>query len=133
MHMKNISPRRFRVALLLAGTWAAVGFGQTGGPEDNLVRQFFPQWLITEANADFAQGGPPPFQAFAYADADLDGTGARDFIVAAYSNGFSGAVVVLRKQATSAVQVAAPSFPLMGGIYPNVTMLDVDNDGRPEA
>src|SRR5262249_3077124 len=102
-------------------------------PEDNLVRQFFPQWLITEANADFAQGGPPPFQAFAYADADLDGTGARDFIVAAYSNGFSGAVVVLRKQATSAVQVAAPSFPLMGGIYPNVTMLDVDNDGRPEA
>jgi len=133
MHMKNIPLRRFRVALLLAGTWAAVGFGQTGGPEDNLVRQFFPQWLITEANADFARGGPPPFQAFAFADADLDGTGALDFIVAAYSNGFSGAVVVLRKQGTSAVQVAAPSFPLMGGIYPNVTMLDVDNDGRPEA
>ena len=133
MHMKKTPLTTFGVVLLLAGIWASVGLGQQGGPEDDLVRGFFPQWLRNEANGDFAQGGPPPFQAFAYADADLGGTGTADFIVAAYSNGFSGAVVVLRKQGNAAVQVAAPSFPLMGGIYPNVTMLDVDNDGRPEA
>jgi len=112
---------------------ASVAFAQQVGPEDSVVNQFFPEWLITESNSDFARGGPEPFQAFAYADADLNGTGTADFIVAAYSNGFSGAVLVLERQGTSAVQVAAPSFPLMGGIYPNVTMLDVDNDGRPEA
>jgi hypothetical protein len=101
--------------------------------EDALVRQFFPQWLAAEANKELAQGGPTPFQAYAFQDADLNGTGIADFIIAAYSNGFSGAVVVLRKVGTSAVTVAAPSFPLMGGVYPSIRMLDVDHDRRPEA
>ena len=134
MYTKNILTSRCKVMLLLAGMCASsIAFGQQGGPEDSIVKQFFPQKLIAESNIDFAKGGPTPFQAFAYADADLNGTGTANFIVAAYSNGFCGAVLVLQKQGTSAAQVAAPSFPLMCGIYPSVTMLDVDNDGRPEA
>jgi hypothetical protein len=68
----------------------------------------------------------------AYADADLDGSGRASYIVAAFSNGFSGAVAVLARQGTSAFQVAAPRFPLMMGIQPHVRLLDVDRDGRPE-
>ncbi len=100
--------------------------------EDAIVRQYFPQWLINESIEDFNKGGPRPFQAFAYADADLNGTGRSDFIVAAYSNGFSVAVVVLAKRGNSAIEVASPSFPLMGGIEPSVRPLDVDHDGRQE-
>lgn len=133
MNTRNTFTHRSGILLMMAGILACAAFAQQGGSEDAVVKQFFPQWLITESNNDFAQGGPPPFQAFAYADADLNGTGTANFIVAAYSNGFSGAVLVLQKQGASAVQVAAPSFPLMGGIYPSVTMLDVDKDGRPEA
>src|SRR5438477_4590758 len=119
---------RLKLVLLLSGMWVLSAFGQQVGSEDAVVKQFFPQWLISEANVDFAQGGPKPFQAFAYVDADLNGVGTANFIVAAYSNGFSGSVLVLQKQGVSAVQIAAPSFPLMGGVYPSVTLLDVDND-----
>jgi hypothetical protein len=97
-----------------------------------LVQQFFPQSLITESAADFRAGGPPSFQASAFAEADLNGTGNNDFIVAAYTNGFSAVVRVLRKQGTSAVLANEPQVPLLGGIYPTVTLIDLDNDGKPE-
>lgn len=44
----------------------------------------------------------------------------------------SGAVAVLVKQGASAVELAAPRFPMMRGITPQVRVLDLDADRRPE-
>ena len=71
-------------------------------------------------------------QFFDFIAADLDSTGTADFLVAAYTNGFSGIVRVLRKQNGSATIAAEPVLPLMGGIYPSVSLVDLDNDLRPE-
>lgn len=101
--------------------------------DDTLVQQFFPQSLIDEAQSDAAAGGPPPFFAHTFALFDFYRTGASDFIVAAYTNGFSAAVRVLRKVAGGASLVAAPVLPLMAGIYPRVSSVDIDGDGIPEA
>jgi hypothetical protein len=100
--------------------------------DEDLVKQFFPQRLIDESSEDFANGGPPPFQATAFALADLNRTGANEFIVAAYSNGFSAAILVLKKQGDSAVVVDTPDLRLLAGITPGIRVIDLDNDQRPE-
>ncbi len=100
--------------------------------DEDIVRQFYPEWLTEESNADYYEGGPAPFQAYDFAVADLEGTGSDDVIVAAYTNGFSGAVRVLRKQGGGASLVDEPDLPLLGGVFPYVELLDLDGDGTPE-
>lgn len=100
--------------------------------DEQIVQQFFPQRLIDESGDDFAKGGPPPFQTFDFAAADLNGTGNADFIVAVYSNGFSGVIRVLQKQNDAFQLVDEPDIPSMGGDFPEVRLLDLNNDERPE-
>lgn len=100
--------------------------------DDDIVRQFYPERLTEESNADFYEGGPAPFQAYDFAVADLEGTGSDDVIIAAYTNGFSGAVRVLRKQGGGASLIDEPDLPLLGGVFPYVEPLDLDGDGAPE-
>jgi len=107
-------------------------FAQAGYNESTIVKEYFPQQLSALSERINARGGPPPSQYFSYVDADLGGTGKKNYIVAVYSNGFSGAVRVLQKQGSTATLIASPSLPDMGGINPNVRLVDVDGDGRPE-
>lgn len=100
--------------------------------DEDLVKQFFPQRLIDESAEDFANGGPAPFQAMAFAAADLNHTGTNEFIVAAYTNGFSAAILVLKRQGSSALVVAEPNLRLLAGITPTVRLIDLDKDQRPE-
>jgi hypothetical protein len=120
------------MALMLGGSPVRSGAqGQQQGDEV-LVQQHFPQWLIDESTADVSHGGPRPFRAFAYTAADLNGSGQSDFVVAAYSNGFSGAVVVLSGHGAAAVEIANPQFPQMSGSAPAVKAIDMNHDGRQE-
>ena len=96
-----------------------------------LVEQFFPQSLVEESAADFARGGPEPSRFSDFVAADLNATGVPEFLVAAYTNGFGAVVRVLKKQGGSAALVAEPRLNL-GGIFPTVSLIDLDNDGRPE-
>ena len=116
--------------ILLASTPALVR-GSLNQTDKDLVNQFFPDFLIEESEEDFAKGGPAPFRTSAFAVADLGGTGT-DLIVAAYTNGFSAAIRVLRREGTAAVLVDEPALPLLGGIFPSVTFRDLNNDGRLE-
>jgi hypothetical protein len=100
--------------------------------DEEIAKQFFPQRLIDESAQDFAQGGPEPTQFLDFKVADLNGVGTNDFIVAAYTNGFSGAIRVLRKQGNTASIVSEPNLRLLSGIIPKVQLLDLDKDGRPE-
>jgi hypothetical protein len=112
--------------------WHGTPFAEVALSDRQIVDQFFPQLLIDDAAADFAAGGPEPSRFADYVLADLDKTGRNDFIVAAYSNGFRGAVRVLRKQGGGAVLVAEPQMLSIAGIVPRLRLVDVNADGRPE-
>jgi hypothetical protein len=99
---------------------------------EQIVEEFFPQELIDESQANFQRGGPAPFRARAFALADLDGTGTANYIVAAYTNGVSAAIRVLRVQGNTATLAFEPINLLSVGIYPAVELVDIENDGRPE-
>lgn len=100
--------------------------------DEDIVRQFYPERLTEESNADYYDGGPAPFEAYDFRAVDLEGTGIDDLIIAAYTNGFSGAVRVLRKQGGGASLIDEPDLPLLGGIFPYVEPLDLDGDGTLE-
>lgn len=119
--MKSILKVGITIILSLLCGYAPPIFAHGNMSEDSLVKQFFPpNWETTGS--------------YAYADADLDGGGKDNYIVASYTNGVTGAVRVLEKTGpSSAVLLAAPSFPLMGGVDTDVTMRDVNGDGIPEA
>ncbi len=99
---------------------------------EQLVEQFFPQRLIDESEIDFRQGGPAPFRASEFVLADLDGVRKRNYIVAAYSNGFSGAILVLKQQNNTAVPVHEPNLRLLSGIFPGIQLIDINGDVKPE-
>ena len=98
---------------------------------EEVVEQFFPGFLIEDSAREFANGGLAPFRASDFVVADLDGTGT-EFIVAAYTNDFSAAIRVLRRQGTTTLLVDEPALRLLGGTFPFVKLIDLDNDGRPE-
>jgi len=106
---------------------------QVSDSDQKIVDSFFPQKLIDDAARDEAAGGYPLVKFSAFATADLDRTGRQDFIVAAYSNGFLGAVRLLKRVPSGAVLVDEPDQPMMGGVFPAVRMIDLDGDGISEA
>jgi hypothetical protein len=99
---------------------------------EQIVEQFFPQRLIDASEADFQKGGPAPFRARAFRLADLDGIGTTNYIVAAYTNGYSAAIRVLRVESGTATLVSEPNLRLLDGIRSAVELVDVERDGRPE-
>lgn len=119
----------FLILLLFLGLFTQQSFPQTN---EDIIEQFFPQKLIDESRVEFEQGGLEPFKASDFAIADLDRTGRAEYIVAAYTNGFSAAVRVLRKQAGIYILVDEPDLPLLGGTFPKVQVFDLDGDGKPE-
>lgn len=121
--------------LFLLATLVTATFAHSTVAQDysSIVQSFYPQQLLDEATNDNAQGGPPLLKVFDYATADLNGMGQNNFIIAAYGNGFSGVVRLLQLTPNGAILVDQPNVPLMNGIYPAVTMSDLDGDGIPEA
>ena len=117
-------------ALLLPAGFPRPAASQPPTPEQ-IVAQFFPQHLITESEDDHAAGGPLPFQASDFEAVDLQGDGS-EFLVAAYTNGFSGAVRVLHKAGTGWQLADEPDLPRLGGIFPSVSLLEIDGEGPPE-
>lgn len=116
------------VVLLVLGIEAAVSFAQTN---EEIVQQFFPQRLIDASEERFRKGGPAPFRTSEFVLADLNGDGST-FIIAAYSDGFSGVIRILRRQNGTAILVDEPNVPTMGGDFPTISLVDLDNNGRLE-
>jgi hypothetical protein len=98
---------------------------------EEIVDQFFPEFLIEDSEERQGRGGPRPFRASDFAVADLDGTG-EEFIVAAYTNGFAAGIRVLRREGTTTLLVDEPALRLLVGIFPSVELVDLDHDGLPE-
>jgi len=99
---------------------------------DQVVENFFPQWLSDLSVSDHTQAGPRPFRTSNFAVGDLNGDGSVD-VVAAYSNGFEGSVRVLHKSGTTFTQIYEVTNETLGGDWPRVILKDLDKDGRPEA
>ena len=133
--MKNkqrLAAGAVRCAILLA---AVPGFRcalpAQAGDAGAVVEDFCPHRLLDLSMAA-AAGRKPPERSSAFVAADLNGTGRREFLVAAYSSGMSAAVRVLRQHGATAVLVDEPDLPCFGGRNPAVSLLDLDGDGRPE-
>jgi hypothetical protein len=105
--------------------------GAAAQTDSQIVQRLFPQRLIDESERDYRAGGPLPYRTFSFVVADLDNDGS-PYIVAAFSNGLSGVVRVLRRVNGTARVVAEPDLPLLGGIFPDVRLVDIERDGRPE-
>jgi len=118
------------IILLLTGT----GLAQEPASltTEEIVEQFFPQRLIDDSEKRVKRGGPSPFRTSTFRLADLDGIGSQNYIVAAYTNGFSAAVRVLKLENGTATLVTEPNLRLLGGIYPALELVDIESDGRPE-
>jgi len=118
------------IILLLTGT----GFAQNSSVHttEEIVEQFFPQSLVDDSEKRVKRGGPSPFKTSTFRVADLDGIGTENYIVAAYTNGFSAAIRVLKLDNGNAMLVTEPNLRLLGGIYPALELVDIENDGRPE-
>lgn len=64
-------------------------------------------------------------------DADLDATGKDDYVIALYSNGLLGQLRVIVRT-PNGPRLAAETSPFMHEKSPQLALLDVDADGRPE-
>ncbi len=118
------------VSCLLGHTAAAAPSDAEG--DDVIASQFFPSRLIDESIEHRRRGGTEPFAAYSYVTADLEASGNSDLIVAAYTNGFSAAILVLRKRDGAVVIANEPRLRLLFGVFPSVQLLDLDADKRPE-
>jgi hypothetical protein len=127
------------VAGLLAGPVVSLAGQQMAGTETSaeeasdraLVERFFPQRLQDE------QPGPnalPLTARYGFVAADLNGTGQREFLVAVYSAAYSDSVElrVLRKTVDSARPAGRLSLDCRGGMYPKVSLINLDRSGTPE-
>ena len=99
---------------------------------ENTLFQFYPSRLAEDSAQAFSESGREPYRDIAYLDADLNGTGSKNYVVVGFTNGFMGAISVVQKSPSGFAQVAAPVFDLMAGGHPNLQLLDLDRDGKPE-
>lgn len=106
-------------------------FGQGPISEAGLW-QFYPSRLAAHSDEEFQAGGREPYRTLVFVEADLNKTGSKDYVVVVFSNGFLGAVSVLRKSPLGLAQVAAPVYPMMQGGAPLIDTIDLDHDGKPE-
>jgi hypothetical protein len=120
-----------RFFIFAASLIVACGANGQSTADEDLVKQFFPERLTTQSASIEARGGPKPVQHWTYRLADLDGSGKTDFLAAAYTNGFSGAVRIIRKTASGGTLVADPQLDIHG-VQPDLELEDLDGDLRPE-
>jgi hypothetical protein len=126
MNRRTVPILQIILICLFLGIWGGVVCAQTN---EQIVQQFFPQRLIDESEQRLQRGGPAPFRTSEFIVADLNKDGST-FIVAAYSNGFSGVVRVLKKVNGTFTLVDEPDLRGMSGDFPEVHLIDLDNDGR---
>ena len=105
--------------------------GQT--TDQQIVDRFFPQEILSQAQAD--DPDITPTKETAFVAADLNGTGNAEFLVAVYAAGEkSGTALarVLHKEKGSAVLVGGncPDCSLFGE-GPDIRPIDIDRSGRP--
>jgi hypothetical protein len=89
--------------------------------DENLALQFYPPQL-----------GPYGHKLYDFGRADLDGTGRSDYLVAVYCGNPPGIVRVLKVSGETATLMSEIAPETMGGHFPNLRLVDLDGDGRPE-
>jgi hypothetical protein len=99
--------------------------------DQEAVESLYPQSLLDDYYANVQENGAEPFRGVAYTPADLVGSGHADDVVAAYTNGFAGAIRVLRRERNGLVVAAAPEVAATGAL-PHVEAVNLDGTGGDE-
>ncbi len=117
------------VCALLSMLFAAcMDVGVTAGGLDAIAEHFFPEslreWSRTHPGAADAR-------QWTAVEADLDATGAKNYVVVAYSDGSSGRVRVIKRTPDGPQLVAEPNVAFEDR-SPEIVLRDLDADGRAE-
>lgn len=126
-----MSPNLRRTLSIAALVALASVRGQTQAPTvDAIVAAFYPQSLVERAEGTREPG--EPFEGIrCFAVFDTEPSGAPRTIIAAYTNGSSAVIRVLRANATGSFDIVAePQGYDFFGIQCEVTLVDLDHDGR---
>src|SRR5689334_5512365 len=98
--------------------------------DDQLVASMYPSSLLADP---VLRSTPPTEQTFFFTRADLDGTGANDYIVAQYYNGIHGDLRVLHVQnGAASVAYDFSTMPYIARPHGEIEAVDLDGDGKPE-
>lgn len=117
---------------LCAAAFSLVTAFAAHADDQALVEQNFPQHLVDEYYQSYQENpGDEPVRLAAFTRADLDGSGRQSYIAAVYTNAVHGVLRVLAPEGDSARLVAESSFS-MSGITPEVTAVNLDNQGGDE-
>jgi hypothetical protein len=98
--------------------------------DEELVREHYPSDLLGEIGQIAGSGGPAHRGQALVRGSFPGGTGGD--VVAAYTNGFGGAVRILRRDGQQVQIFDSPRFAPMGGSDCGVSLVDLEADGVPE-
>jgi hypothetical protein len=114
--------------LLLCGTPAGAA-ADVQSHDDALAALFYPNDLHIGGAGVSQLTEVPHWRTMR---ADLDANGSANYLVVAYSNGFSGRLRVIREDASGPVVVADPREPIMFQSSPSIAVSNLAGDPRPE-
>jgi len=115
--------------LVLAGVLAAALTASAAEPLDSVVASHYPAFLASQA--DVHRYGDQKQQTYVELAA-----GAVRYVVAAYSNGEIGGVVLLERRGDGYrvdTEITHESGPLIVGGKPELKTRDIDGDGMPRS
>lgn len=118
---------KYRIALLAVSQIVVGALCLSAQDASGVVAAFYPQSLV---NWSQAHPSSEPQREQAFVAADLDRSGSQ-YLVAAYSNGWVGAVRLIKNAARGPVLVAETDAVLYDR-SPHVKAIDIDGDGTPE-
>ena len=114
-----------RIAFVVALMALAYTRGSTQGPDPSaIVEQLYPTWL-RDLGPSVGSTISSPHQCFAVYDTNT--SGAPRTIVAGYTDGFTGALRILRDGPAGFEVAAEPSGYIMAGYKCRVTLVDIDD------
>jgi hypothetical protein len=118
-----------RIALLLLSLLVSCRLQPVKGCSDRLALRFLPPNLM---DPQFAKDGPARIEC-AQARVDLAGGGTAEYTAFAFTNGETGAFVVIKGSGDSATKVFSLSRAgMLGDLSPELTISDLDGDHIPE-
>jgi hypothetical protein len=112
---------------------ALLGVGSVGGASgdhcDGLL-SYYPAWLVEEAKR--LNPGAALTKTVDCMEADLEGSGSADYVVATFGNAHGNALVVFRLHRGELEKVAETDASVLRGRSAPPELRDLDGDGRPE-
>lgn len=122
-----------KTSLLLASPFLFLGVNTFADTNQDIALQYFPANLKASVTTEF--GKTKSFNLTKYVSvvpADLDNTGKQSYLVCVYNDRVDGALRVIKTDGPQPVLVAEAPSDLLSGVWGGATLVDLNNDKKPE-